>query len=768
MAVPMENVLSALIPIYFEDSSSLEHVPNIIGFTDDHQLFSLQKTSSLHPVISHVHNCLNSSNKRLEGLLLLETLVKQSSTLVFTDNIYTWIKLLLQILKSPGETTFHQQSCKILSMIIKSSTSFSEISREISTNIIPQLLPVLLYSQPLFREEAISCIKVCAESYPGPTGSFRSKIEKILLIDLQSEVPKTDSPSCLAILGICGGGGKNRIKHTEGWSIQFTKIYSTLNNTISMLYQPLNTDEQYKESNDGFQLNILPETLSERNHILLHRLSIFTQVLSSLLTEDMTAVAKVPVEDILRFICQCLEVKGNILLRRPTTDNLVLLSILPTIHRTSLTLLHNLIVSCGNILIPFSSTINKLLIESLVWTNNKTQYGQQKRYSTLRNEVYQTMCIWLKKLGAACNIVEEEKDLIRELIHDITPPIDVIKLSSTGVHNGFEPPKKKKKNMGYQDLTQSMSSYRKIDTSANSDLTSTCLKALQLFVFYFGSSLKSKSYKDIGETVISIILDIQCSHDNLPIPYHDVLCRKRLYGVLKSCIMSPHSNTPSLLQCAVKIFAVGQRDMSIKVSTFCKECSAICECLYHPRAPCIMGPNIATSTLNFDRQVQQNTEDSSSTDVTPFIKVDKQQSVKRLSLSRSQIERTSLGPVEEQVVMMETVVKESIIEGNLESDNDDNNDDDDEEDLEELEVDPADDMKSSLSLPTEIQLNSSTVVIETETTVKTQSSEEKKDSLKSATISTSQQGIFCLVYFKSKDVDDMVMCFVDADPDEKE
>ncbi|KAK6195389.1 hypothetical protein SNE40_000833 [Patella caerulea] len=762
MAASSENVLSALLPLYFGDDSSLPHVPHVISNVDDHQLFAIPKTNSLHPVISHIHTCLNSSNKRLEGLLLLEKLVVQSSTLIFTDYVNTWIKLLLQILKGQGETVFHQQSCKIISLILKISTDFSEISRDVATNIIPQLLPVLLNAQDFYKEEAIHCIRVCCETFPGPTGSFRNKIEKLLLADLQNPIPKSDSAHCLTLLGGCGPGGKNRVKHSLGWRIQFDKIYNTLKHTQSQLYEMLETEESSSSdviNGEMFQLNIIPDNTVDRRDVLIHRFTTFSQVLTSLFTESFTAVAEIPVENILRLVCDCLAVNGKMLEARPSTDHLLLLALLPTVHKTALSILNSLILMCRQVLIPFTSTINKLFIQSLVWTRVNTKYGQQKQYCTLRECVYKTMTTWLQVLGSSTNLVAEETDLIKEIISDVTPQVDVIKLSTTGMNTGLEPPKKKKKkNAGYQDITQGMSSYRKTNILANSTLTSNCLKVFQLFISSFGSSLQIKSYKDIQEVIVSILLDVQCNREVPPVPYSDDKSRKRLYAVLKACVISPHSKLPSLLQCAVRFFTIGQNDSSVMVSSFCREALSICECLFHPRAPCLRGPNFEVSTIHSDKSIQKETMvNNSSVQNTPNKPLVPS---KTLTLSRSKVEKTSVEPTLNQP--QQPFIQDSNIEADSDSDLDEEPEDiasskpkklsfEDMQTLENVADSHIQSVEESEMLTSPEKMSQ---VEDVHGSVVSEDMPEEKPDLMSLDVQT-----------QSKDVESMTMSFVDAGPD---
>lgn len=79
----------------------------------------------------------------------------------------------------------------------------------------------------------------------------------------------------------------------------------------------------------------------------------------------------------------------------------------------------------------------------------------------------------------------------------------------------------------------------------------------------------------------------------IDIPYEDdsslfsyPQCRQHLYTILKALMVCPNPQATPALNCAIRIFAIGRKDLSPQVAQICLEAGAICTQISRPRVRC--------------------------------------------------------------------------------------------------------------------------------------------------------------------------------------
>ncbi|KAJ8310869.1 hypothetical protein KUTeg_012734 [Tegillarca granosa] len=574
MSAPMDSVVLHLASNICDKTNGLDETLHLLHVLDQLQVFGQQKTGNIQDIISHIHSCLNSSKQRLEGLLLLERLVEQCVTDVFTQNALVWLRFILQILQSHDPVIIQKLSCHVCCRILDQASTFTVLSRDISS-LVPQLLPVLMSSSTQWREAALTCIISCIDNFPGPCGTFKGKIENFVVQELDKGlVFKQEAVRCFAVVARCGGSGNLGIKHTEGWSNQCNKLLGSLQMTITDLYEGLH----------------LSDSASQIRHTL-----------SLSLSSTFTVTVKVPVADIIDIVSQALSVNSKILKSKTTTERLSLFTQLPTIHKSAVLIISALINSCKNLLLPYTKQIINMLVQELIWTRTPVQYGQCRLYSALRICVYESLTTWFQNVGVLVETTSEEEDLINAILHDVKHHTDTVKVDKQGqtFNEGTDaPPVKKKKKGGYQEISHGISTQRKIDNNADYMLTVAALNTLYWMLTLVGETMQLRSIKVIQDFVISTSMLINQQRGNTVIPYHHGDCRHGLYKVLQACVLVPHSEAPCPLRCVLSIYRMGILDRDNHVSSFCKECLRICEVLIHPRAPCFKAPVICNETVS--------------------------------------------------------------------------------------------------------------------------------------------------------------------------
>ncbi|XP_002732108.1 proline-, glutamic acid- and leucine-rich protein 1-like [Saccoglossus kowalevskii] len=614
MAASSKRMLSTLLSDLNDTASSKRPIAHTVAIFDAHQTLRTQP-SSLADFIGFIHTSLHSSESRLAGIGLLHTLVSQCTTAVFTQHCSTWIRLLLNGLQSHDPPDIIQSAAEVLSEILEYVAGVSELSREIASCHIGNIITWVISSKPLNYLAAVQVLKSCFQYFPAPCGPFKSKAEKFLLhIFQETHHPSILKASCqvFALLPGLGGAGSNGIKHTESWITQCNNIIGTLHNILSQLYQDIETGiEMYNVPETSVPLGEVLDIEPQRTFLLASQFQIMTMCLKYQISQSFSSVVQMPVESILSIVCRTLSINCKILANKTTTEFVLLSGLLPSLHIDAFNVLESHIKCCSSHLIVHGLVINKAILQTLSWTNAEQPcYGQQHPYSSLRSFCYDVLTTWLSTVGAASGIDVHADKLIEFILQDIQLHQDDTKLE---VANITESRKKKKKKKTSFEISGQIVGQQKIYQLANSEVTLAALKGLTVLIQVKGTSLKPTLHRDIHTAIVPLLLDIQQNMHKLPIPYSCAKCRQQLYRVILSCMLSPHPRWPPPLHYAIRVFSCGLQDPNIEVSSFCREAQLVCNSIIHPRVPSLclpltladLPPVQSDTTSN---QVHKNTE----------------------------------------------------------------------------------------------------------------------------------------------------------------
>ncbi|CAG2257028.1 MNAR [Mytilus edulis] len=96
--------------------------------------------------------------------------------------------------------------------------------------------------------------------------------------------------------------------------------------------------------------------------------------------------------------------------------------------------------------------------------------------------------------GAVVLTTDKDDWLVQEILHDVRPHTDSMKtVSIKNKKDSFEPPpSKKKKKGGYSEISHGISTQKKVDLEANSELCMVALEVLYWFLTTVGCQLKQK------------------------------------------------------------------------------------------------------------------------------------------------------------------------------------------------------------------------------------------------------------------------------------
>ncbi|ELT96349.1 hypothetical protein CAPTEDRAFT_219987 [Capitella teleta] len=461
----------------------------------------------------------------------------------------------MTMLQSASKPLLASLICSVLEEILLHSSKIPELSRQISSGVIPSLVPCFLTLSTKMNSCKLSGLKVTLSCFHGACGPFRGKIEKMLVPFLSGSQPRLSQSACecYALLSMCGGAGLQGVKHAQNWAELLDKLLGSMDVALTDLCGSYETIlEQHHQPTTSLNFEPVNPVDPERTLQLTGRVKTLARAILAMLNMDFSAAVNVPVDDILHWVCRVL-------------------------HMTPRPLVCSAPLSAGSNLMCFADTINGLLIQTLTWG--------------LREQVYCTIEVWLSTLGACADMESSATDLIQYIRDDIQPQMDTLQLmtkagsSLQSIQSQFSQ-KKKRKHAASGTATgdpQQMTSQSKIDPSANAAVCHAALRVLKALLDSHGPLLTAQQLRSVHAVVISHLLLVQSK--DLPLPYTHASCRLALYEVLFGCVQCVHHQWAPPIHCALPILHHAILDPHKQIVSACKAMLAACEGLVHPRAP---------------------------------------------------------------------------------------------------------------------------------------------------------------------------------------
>ncbi|MBN3270695.1 PELP1 protein, partial [Polyodon spathula] len=412
-----------------------EHLPAVLASYREHGVVSSQSESALGGLIGMSNAQLGSIKTRFSGLCLLAVLVSDGSTDLFQQHCLSWLRSLEQTIQSQDPLPTVELAVCVLRDLLQYSSQLPELAREIGLNSIPGILTSLLGLKPECHLAAMEGMRACMSFYPRACGSLRARAYFLSKLDSNSPKLQEKACSCYALLPSLGSGFTQGLRgHTEAWTQQLHCLLHTAHGILGQLYEGAETDPVQYEGPGG-ELPLAP--LSERDPLLVlqlrQRYSGVSQTLSALLSSDVSVPVRLPVQSVLNLVCRALAVTPKNI--GWLGDGPVKALVLPSVHSHSLHILSALIHTAGARLVQFSSALCRLFAQTLsAWSPacDTTLPGQQRAYSAVRVQLYNTLELWVKVGGASSGVLQgtyhHADVLLAHLIGDITTGADTVKV----------------------------------------------------------------------------------------------------------------------------------------------------------------------------------------------------------------------------------------------------------------------------------------------------------------------------------------------------
>nr|CAH0109261.1 unnamed protein product [Daphnia galeata] len=605
----MDGLLN-LLPLYTDSVEGEHNLGQFLETCRAHQSFGelVANEIDLNHAVGVINSKLNNPDSRIEGALLLDVVITQCGTDTFTSNCVLWTQQVLRLLQGPSKISVGRTACKVLGKLLAFSSKFPELSRQLSTTVISQLV-ALLCEQEFLQKASITvhvleCLKSCMKYYGNPCGTVKGTIERHLLSLIDWDVMATDPSlrstwaACMAQLPSVGSSGSQGAQHRSNWIEFCLQLVDSIHCTINGMFRNIEELKTQEASSNPLKL---PELKHKNPMVLLHdqqrRFINLCSALVFLLNEPFPTIKNVPIDRLLAMISRLLALNSKSLSKtaRANFEQLTLASIIPDLQSSVLDVLKSLVAVCRSQLLTRATTVMNLFVQVLQWTFtplDRRRVGAERPYGKLRSQVYRILCLWVAASRSACGMGKCVDILFSQLLSDILVHRDTVQLLTVNpLSNGKTTTKKGKKKMDTPGVI-----LQKDDLKANADVCQMALQCLSTIFLCCGPRIKPTIHKEVQEIVLSILIEIMNGAElNSLLPYNDPRCRTGLYQVLEKLVLCPSPQWPAPLNYASAVLNSGLNDPNLEVSTRCIEVLASIQSILRPRGP----------TLNFAMEMKQ-------------------------------------------------------------------------------------------------------------------------------------------------------------------
>lgn len=319
-------------------------------------------------------------SRRVIGALILDSLVDQCGTVIFTDHCVSWTQQVVKLLTGPDKMENGPVACSVLSKLISFSSQFPEPSRQLGQGIVSQLASLLCNEEFRIKlylaEQSLQCLKMCMKHYGSSCGQAKSTIERHLLsfVDLKGAGPGSVWSECLAIIPQLGGSGPQGTQFKANWTQLCSQLLNAAHSSLDKLLR--NVSELKTISEDlSVPLLKLPDLQGdnplENAHSEKRRVLRLLLALSQLIRQPFPAAKNIPIGQTMALITRIVNVNTPNLLKNSQADleRVTLACLIPEVHSGALDLLVILCTVCRTQLIPLSQQVANIFVQTLSWTH---------------------------------------------------------------------------------------------------------------------------------------------------------------------------------------------------------------------------------------------------------------------------------------------------------------------------------------------------------------------------------------------------------------
>ncbi|KAI9476121.1 MAG: rRNA processing/ribosome biogenesis-domain-containing protein [Benjaminiella poitrasii] len=580
MAVKNTQLISNVLSLYMSNENTIhQHLPFIMDIIINHRLFNENTESDELAAIyrkwtSRLNTLLQSKNvaARWCGITLVKASCQNSHDLLLA-NAKTWTAQLLGFVGKSEPILIHQEAIETLSFLFSYTVDKPELQREIATpnlqrynqlllqlgrkqDLLPIVLSALTTNTKCFpstaRHISEQCLQLCLSCLDGSR-------------DLDSETIK-EANKCL--VSLYHAGGKSVM--AEQWKESLLRLIGSVHACLNRLFDTVDEENQEVELPKPYPFLSVSSDYVEAFPVLLRRIQLLQDCISTFLTTSTTIAVGVPVVHLIDLICRIYNVFEGSLMREYKDKNefFTLMMCLPALHLSTSKMFSSLLYCSGKELIGYNKLFSRILLRLL---------NEHKNKRTLKSSVYNLLSLCLEKCGYAFAEI-----IYKPFISSVLNDLRIIEQKSASIIASTQQQKKSHKKRR-TEITNSDSLTTKLVSAASVDVQVAGLQALTTLLDVYGFSMENGQRAAVDGTVLSRL--IQVIHPTDMSDEEITLVKAELYNCLMSSATHPIETQASILPHASRLFSAGINEQSHQLQVICKKGLAICDLIMHSRLP---------------------------------------------------------------------------------------------------------------------------------------------------------------------------------------
>ncbi|KAG2208463.1 hypothetical protein INT47_010159 [Mucor saturninus] len=664
------QLLGNVLSLYMSNDNLIHtNLSFVIDIIVNHRLFNETREPSedLASVYRkwtvRLNSLLQSKNvaARWCGITLVRVTCENSHTLLIA-NAKTWSAQLLGFVGKAEPLIIHQEAIKALSFLFSYTVDKPELQREVATPNLQrynQLLLQLGRKQDLLPI-VLSALTANVKCFPSTSRHISDQVLQLCLScldgsrDLDEKTIK-EANKCVASLYNAGG----KANMAEVWRDSLLRLIGSVHVCLDRLFDTIDEESQEAELPKAYPFLPVSHDYVEAFPVLLKRIQLVQECISTFLTTSTTIAVGVPVVHLVDLICRIYNVFEGSLMRdyKDKTEFFTLMMCLPALHLSTSKMFTSLLYCSGQEMMRYSKLFSRILLRLL---------SEHKNKRTLKSSAYKLISLCLEKCGYAFG-----ENIYKQLTIYILQDLLVVQHKAASIVNTSGQQKKSHKKRR-TEVTNSDSLSNKLISASSTDVQVAALDTLATLLNVFGFAMENGQRSSVDGTVLSRL--IQVIQPSNMTDEEIILVKAGLYQCLIASVSHPIETQASILPHASRLFAAGVNDQSHELQTLCKKGLNVCDLITHSRLPPIqrvlpkVSPAVVVTAQELaeeESEVEEEEEEVEEEELMEEKPVEETKEIKSVEITPVSlptiVKPVTLPPVQKEVVfqVIEEVVEET-------------------------------------------------------------------------------------------------------------
>ncbi|KAG0243057.1 Proline-, glutamic acid- and leucine-rich protein 1 [Mortierella sp. GBA43] len=621
-------LLDSLIRRYLKDDLAVrEYVPFVLNAITHHRLLhdhhdqtvpDGQKQSTQHRIWTQRVRALLESQQpgaRWAGVCFVRITAQQSPSM-FTENVRTWVTLLVGMLTKQESTAALEAVITTLSELFAKTAKRADLKSDVASKHLPDFCNHILNHKD--KKELLPTIfRALTQSVTLFPTTFRLTVDKaealcVAYMDGRFDVePELVNAAGTCFVALHWAGGKNpnhpteRISPSEQWRTNMNELIKAMHRCLNVLFSTLDED-MMDESDIAGKNKYLTNMPAPDKDVVQRYPQMFSRFssLSKVLIASLTCSTKEPVHLPLNSLVALLSRVYNVSTKSPMSDArgvdpqeyYTLISGLSSLHLASNEVLKTLLATAQDHLVRHMSHLATIAVRLIRNTSGESMS------TILRISTYSIVETCIQAFGIPfVNMIQVP--LMNALLDDLRMPtakiVNPLEIGAAGsnpnsrANNHTNTTKHKggagKNRRGHQSAGAAGSPAGGEDI-VNPQVFIAASNILSLALTTAGPNLAPHARAAADTLVITHLLNSQY-HVNPIEPvsseaaFYTAPVRIQLYKTLMASISSPGEAQSNLVPLSVGVFKTGLSDSEKYVRDSCTMALNVCDLIMHSRMP---------------------------------------------------------------------------------------------------------------------------------------------------------------------------------------